>query len=90
MHSSTGRTRASAAASPPIMIDSVPLMAPISPPLTGASSIVPPRFGHQRRKATVATRRDTAHVDDDCPLQPLEDSVRAGDDRFDVGRRRPS
>ena len=35
--------RRTPAASPPTMIDSVPLMAPMSPPLTGASSIVAPQ-----------------------------------------------
>ena len=35
-----GLTVANASASPPTMIESVPLMAPMSPPLTGASSIV--------------------------------------------------
>ncbi len=41
--SSSGRTRSSAVASPPTMMDSDALMAPISPPLTGASSISAPR-----------------------------------------------
>src|SRR5437899_10929764 len=42
MASSTGRARSNAAWSPPAMIDSEALIAPISPPLTGASSIVAP------------------------------------------------
>src|SRR5438045_3127095 len=37
-----GFTFSNASASPPTMIDSVPLTAPISPPLTGASSICAP------------------------------------------------
>jgi hypothetical protein len=39
---STGRTRSRAPASPPTITDSDALMAPISPPLTGASSIATP------------------------------------------------
>ena len=50
-----GLTVANAAASPPTMIESVPLIAPMSPPLTGASSIVAPsaraRLGERRADA---------------------------------------
>ena len=42
MASRIGLTVAKASASPPTMIDSDALIAPISPPLTGASSIVAP------------------------------------------------
>ncbi len=54
MHASTGCIRANVASSPPTMIDSDPLTAPISPPLTGASSIVAPL------DATTAARRVVA------------------------------
>jgi hypothetical protein len=55
MASSSGFTVAKAAASPPTMMERVPLMAPISPPLTGASSIVAPR-----EAARPASRRATS------------------------------
>ena len=50
-----GRTRANAASSPPTMIDSVALMAPISPPLTGASSIDAPFSATCAASRSVAT-----------------------------------
>jgi hypothetical protein len=49
-----GRTASNAAASPPAMIESDALIAPISPPLTGASIIVAP-FS----PAAAASRRAT-------------------------------
>ena len=73
-----GLTAANASASPPTMIDSVALMAPISPPLTGASSIV--RAARRPRAAEPARdrRRDAAHVDHDgVALDRAEDAVRA-------------
>src|SRR5829696_4313093 len=54
MPSSTGLARATASASPPTMIDSVPFSAPCGPPLTGASSIATPR------SAIVSARRRAA------------------------------
>jgi hypothetical protein len=55
MMSRSGRAAAKSPASPPTMIESVPLIAPMSPPLTGASSILPPRSC-----AFCASRRATA------------------------------
>ena len=46
------------------MIDNVPSMAPISPPLTGASSIDAPRRAPLASASRRAVRgRDRAHVD---------------------------
>ena len=59
-------TRANAASSPPTMIDSVPLFAPISPPLTGASSIDPPFAATSDAESPGRHRRDAAHVDHDA------------------------
>ena len=56
MHSSTGRTRVNAASSPPTMIESVALIAPISPPLTGASSIDAALLGDQPRRGVGGDR----------------------------------
>ena len=42
MHARIGRARSNVFSSPPTMIVSVAFFAPISPPLTGASSIDPP------------------------------------------------
>ena len=53
------------AASPPTMIESVPLIAPMSPPLTGASSIVAAERLRAVGEAPCHTGRDAAHVDDD-------------------------
>ena len=50
------------------MIDSCALIAPISPPLTGASSIDAAFLGDQRRQPLGRHRRDAAHVDDDGAL----------------------
>ena len=47
------------------MIDSVPLMAPMSPPLTGASSMVAPSVLRARGEPSGDAGRDAAHVDDD-------------------------
>jgi hypothetical protein len=49
-----GRARSNAAASPPTMIDSDALIAPTSPPLTGASSMAAPSDAARsaRRRAT--------------------------------------
>ena len=55
MHASTGRARSKAAVSPPTMIESVPWTAPISPPLTGASSKVAPRAATWSARRRVAT-----------------------------------
>ena len=55
MHSRIGRTRFTAAELPPIMIDSVALIAPISPPLTGASSRLLPFADTFAASACVAT-----------------------------------
>ena len=75
IRSSSGRTRANASASPPTMIDSVPLRAPTSPPDTGASSAARPASlaragdldrergparGHVDEHATRRERRDHA------------------------------
>ena len=71
-----GFTSANAAASPPTMIDSVPLMAPISPPLTGASSMRAARVRRRVGEPPRDGRRDAAHVDEDRPgLQRREDPV---------------
>jgi hypothetical protein len=61
------------------MIDSVPLTAPISPPLTGASSILRAERFRLRGEASRDTRRDAAVVDDDraalsAPNTPLSPS----------------
>ena len=55
MPSRIGRTRVNAASFPPTMIDSVALIAPISPPLTGASSSVAPFSAASPAKRFVAT-----------------------------------
>ena len=71
-----GFTAANAAASPPTMIDSVPLMAPMSPPLTGASSIEPPSATRAVREPLRHRRHDAAAVDDDgAALHRAEDAV---------------
>ena len=55
MHSRIGRTRARASLSPPTMMESVALMAPTSPPLTGASIMVPPLAATSAARRRVAT-----------------------------------
>ena len=55
------------------MMDNVPSMAPISPPLTGASSMAAPRSWRRGGQPARGRRRDRAHVDDDA--------VRAGSRR---------
>src|SRR5499426_1529974 len=54
MPSRIGRTRLNALSSPPTMIDSVPLIAPISPPLTGASRSVAPFSAAAAAKRLIA------------------------------------
>ena len=61
--SSTGRAFSSASALPPTMMVGVPLMAPISPPDTGASRKSPGGGGLWRRRQ----RLDGAHVDGNQP-----------------------
>ena len=52
-------------------------MAPISPPLTGASSIAAPRLRGFARETARRVRRDRAHVDDDAVrLERAEDAGR--------------
>ena len=75
------------AASPPTMIESVPLIAPMSPPLTGASSIVAPTCLRAFGKTTRRTWSDAAHVDDDgARLHGAEDTVGALENQLHVRR----
>ncbi len=60
-------------------------MAPMSPPLTGASSIVAPSDFGALGEAACGTRRDAAHVDDDGAwLKRAEDTVRAVEHQLHV------
>ncbi len=69
------------------MIDSDALIAPISPPLTGASSIDASAFGHARGDSLGGHRRNAAHVDDDSAgLQSGQDAGVAGQHEIDVRR----
>ena len=85
MHSNTGRTRANAAASPPTMIDSAALIAPTSPPLTGASSIVPPLAVTADARRSVATGEMLLMSTTIAPLQTAQHAVRPREHELDVG-----
>ena len=69
------------------MIESVPAIAPMSPPLTGASSIVAPRAFARSARRRAGPGRDAAHVDDDgarlhalkTPLGPSRTNSTSGE-----------
>ena len=69
------------------MIDRVPAIAPLSPPLTGASSISAPAAVGAAGEVARDARRDRAHVDrEPAGSERLERAVRAQVDLLDLGR----
>ena len=83
--SSIGLACANVVASPPTMIDSEALIAPISPPLTGASSIEAPSSGARTASRRAVRRSDAAAVDQDrVALNGAEDTVSPFEHLLDV------
>ena len=60
----SGSSAATVSASPPIMIESVALRAPTSPPETGASMLTTPRFGGRVGNLDGQRRLARRHVDE--------------------------
>ena len=84
--SKSGIARSKSSASPPTMMLNVPAMAPLSPPLTGASSARAPRSRSAASTSTAVRGGDRAHVDEQCPLaQRRQQPVFAEDDVAHIG-----
>ena len=82
--SNNGRARLNASVPPPTIIASVPSIAPVSPPETGASRYSSTALGQARGDPALGLGRDGAHIDHDLAFCQHRFDLR--NDALDVRR----